>query len=173
MSADLNVGAPYTEPEPMPELAEKPEPRAESAEHLDADDDRNATDTASSDTAFSDTASAREPAPEAYADNVAASDTDLPVKDPEGAGAAAKDTAHEFPNLFTDLRSEARSRSLRTLAQGGVVAVLAQTVLVLYPLAQHLQTDTSFRVDWKAEGLIVAAAAGNALLAYIQKAMGR
>ena len=173
MSPEPNVTDPDTD-EPMPESAEEPEPLPEGIEHLDTgeevDDDLNATDDASLDI---EPEQEREPEPEANADSIEPWDTDGPITNAKDHGAVGEGAARQIPTPLTDLRAEAKSRSLRSLAQGGVVAVLAQTVLVLYPLAQHLQTDTAFRVDWKAEGLIVAAAAFNALLAYIQKAMGR
>lgn len=73
---------------------------------------------------------------------------------------------------LTAIKADAKSRSLRSLAQGAVVAMLAQVVLVVYPLAQQLQLGKPMHVDWQAEAMVVGSAALSALVAYLHRALG-
>lgn len=78
----------------------------------------------------------------------------------------ADEPANTSPVVLTD----AKSRSLRTLAQGAGMAALTAVVLVLYPV---LQSGDVSHVDWRALALVCTQAVGTALFSYVQRVLGK
>lgn len=82
-------------------------------------------------------------------------------------------TWEDFPEVSATpsaVLTDAKSRSLRTLAQGALMTVLTAGALVLYPV---IQSGDVSHVDWKALALVALQAVGTALFSYAQRVLGK
>jgi uncharacterized membrane protein YfcA len=71
-----------------------------------------------------------------------------------------------LPGSNAATRADARSRFLRTVAQGALSTVLVAAAATVI----HVVTPAEV-VDWPALGIAVATAAGTALAAYVQRTL--